>query len=74
MRIKSAADISQLGPSAKKQIEAALKEQGGFNNKRRASHEEELVKKDKKSNFRSSEIEDVVLESICKCRVSSAHA
>lgn len=48
MRIKSAADISQLGPSAKKQIEAVLKEQGGFNNKRRASNEEELVKKDKK--------------------------
>ncbi|APD92379.1 hypothetical protein BM525_21205 (plasmid) [Alteromonas mediterranea] len=35
MRIKSADDINQLGTHAKKQIEAVLKQQGGFNNQKR---------------------------------------
>jgi hypothetical protein len=37
MRIKSADDVKHLGASAKKQIEAVLKQQGGFNNQKRAS-------------------------------------
>ena len=37
MRIKNLEDISKLGPSARKQIEATLKEQGGFNNQKRPS-------------------------------------
>jgi hypothetical protein len=42
MRFKSMDDISGLGVHAKKQIEAVLKEQGGFNNQRRASSVSEL--------------------------------
>ncbi|MEG3765076.1 hypothetical protein [Alteromonas sp. 14N.309.X.WAT.G.H12] len=37
MRIKSKDDINKLGLSAKKQIEALLKQQGGFNNQTRPS-------------------------------------
>ena len=37
MRIKSADDVKHLGANAKKQIEAVLKQQGGFNNQKRAS-------------------------------------
>lgn len=42
MRIKSADDINQLGTHAKKQIEAVLKEQGGFNNIKRPSRADDL--------------------------------
>jgi hypothetical protein len=37
MRFKSLEDIKHLGPNAKKQIEAVLQKQGGFNNQKRAS-------------------------------------
>jgi hypothetical protein len=37
VRIKSIDDLSKLGSNAKKQIKAALKQQGGFNNQKRAS-------------------------------------
>tara|TARA_B100000700_G_scaffold331675_1_gene466910 strand:+ start:13874 stop:14611 length:738 start_codon:yes stop_codon:yes gene_type:complete len=66
MRIKSAVDISQLGPSAKKQIEDVLKEQGGFNNKRRASSEKDLVKKSKKLKVEPDGSDSVASKSTAK--------
>lgn len=42
MRIKNKNDIGNFGPLAKKQIEAALKQQGGFNNQKRLNSASEL--------------------------------
>ena len=42
MRIKSTDDLSRLGTNAKKQIEAALKQQGGFNNQKRPGSIQDL--------------------------------
>lgn len=42
MRIKNLDELGKLGANAKRQIEAALKLQGGFNNQKRASNIEAL--------------------------------
>lgn len=44
MRIKSVDDINQLGAHAKKQLEAVLKLQGGFNNAKRPARADDFAR------------------------------